>query len=357
MRLSVIIPAYDAQATLTECLKSIRESDLKDYELIVIDDGSQDKTLNIAKSFADHVIVHRDNIGRSEARNSGIRQSTGEILLFIDSDIVVLPDTLSKVATFFNQHPEFDALSGRLSREHPHKNFFSQYKNLYMHYIFGLLPTRINFLYGSVHAIQRSSLSAYGMDVRVADDTALGQEMAIDGKKIYFDKSLEVVHLKSYGFKSIIRNDFRIPFDWTKIFIRYKGWKQLGKNKTGYAHSPKEQLFSIILMPFMALLFFGMLLSKWIASIAVILVLVWVYFNRDFHIYLFKERGIWFGLRSISFTFLDQFIMMCGICTGIILNPFRLKKKYAQIIHHNELKKLKTKHKDHTTEGRQSVVE
>ena len=202
MDLSIIVPAYNAEETLHHCLKAIKNSSYKDFELIVVDDASTDGTFSIAIQYADKVIRQQHNQGQSQTRNDGIEHAKGDILLFIDADIVIENDTVLKVVDFLSKHPDVHALTGLLSLEHPNTDFFSQYKNLYMNFIFKKLPERVNFIYGSIHAIRRKDLVPYGTDIRKADDTALGQKLVHHRKKIAFLKDLEVIHHKKYGFSS-----------------------------------------------------------------------------------------------------------------------------------------------------------
>jgi len=326
MTASIIVPAYNSQNTLEECLKAIRASHFKDFELIATDDGSSDGTLSIARKFADKVIEHKSNLGRSKARNAGIRSSQGDILVFVDSDVVIRPDSIEKIVRYFSEHPDVDGLSGLLSKEHPHKNFFSQYKNLYMHYIFSKLPERVNFLYGSIHALRTKSHLPYGGDVEVADDTALGQKLITQGRTIAFLRDLEVVHLKKFGFLSFIQNDFRIPFDWTKIFFRYQGWKQLGKYKTGYLHSPKEQLASIALALAILLNFVLTISNKNLAASILIYLFAWYFLNHRFFTFLFREKGFAFTFSSSLVTFFDNILMATGIFCGLISHGLKIMK-------------------------------
>jgi glycosyltransferase involved in cell wall biosynthesis len=318
MKLSIVIPAYNSQDILEPCLKSVRSSIHNDYELIVIDDGSRDATLAIAKKYADEVITHEKNLGRSHARNAGIRCAEGDILVFMDSDVIVQPDTLAQIHDYFSCHEEVDALTGLLSKEHPNQNFFSQYKNLYMNYIFKKLPERVNFLYGSICAIRKRSLMLYDHDINIADDTALGQKLSQDGKQIAFLKDLEVVHLKKYSFRSFVKNDFQIPFDWAKIFLKYRGWKALGKNKTGYLHSPKSQLLSVALAPLIFLTLLSSLCVPRLISLSGILMSIWFLVNLRFFMFLAKEKGILFACASVPLTFFDNLIMAAGIFCGLL---------------------------------------
>lgn len=316
--LSIIVPSYDNQSTIEKALKAIRESTYQDYELIVVDCGSQDATPLIAAKFTDKIIeLKKGSRGRSHARTTGIKAARGRIIVNIDSDIVIKPDTLVKITDYFSKHQDIDALTGLLSKGHPHINFFSQYKNLYMHYIFKKLPEKVTFLYGSIHALRHQSAQLYyDSDIKIADDTVLGQKLISHGRQIAFLKDLEVVHLKKYDLFSFIKNDFQIPFDWAKIFLRYKGWKQLGRYKTGYAHSPKEQIISVVSAPLIILLNLAALFGYFSFSLILFLVLAWFFLNLRFLAYLTKERGLIFGILAFFVTFLDNIVMALGILCG-----------------------------------------
>ena len=330
--LSVVIPAHNSEETIEACLKAIKKSVYHDYELIVVDDGSSDKTRFIAEKYADNLIGYSKNLGRIHARISGFKAAKGEIIVNIDSDVVVKADTLTKIADYFSEHREIDALTGLLAKEHHNQNFFSQYKNLYMHYIFSKLPEKITFLYGSIYAIRHNLTKIFASNVKIADDTALGQELTVLGKKIAFLKNIEVIHLKRYGLFSFIKNDFQIPFDWAKIFVTYKGWMQLGKNKAGFLHSSKEQLASIILAPLIGFLFFITVFSDSLLSPILLLILLWSLLNLRFIIFLIKEKGIFFGMLAFFVIFIDNIVMACGILCGFISFIMPKKRVHVKVI-------------------------
>lgn len=101
-RVSVIVPAYNAERTLAATLKSVAEQTLRDFEVIVIDDGSSDGTVAIAEGFRDRLpklsVISRPNGGVARARNTGIEASVGGILAFLDADDVWHPTWLEKGA-------------------------------------------------------------------------------------------------------------------------------------------------------------------------------------------------------------------------------------------------------------------
>lgn len=104
---SVIIPAYNAENSISICLKSMEEQAFSDIEVIVVDDGSQDYTAEKAeafqKCFRELQIIRSANRGPAEARNLGIDCAKGKYLLFLDSDDKWLPDSLQKIATHLEE--------------------------------------------------------------------------------------------------------------------------------------------------------------------------------------------------------------------------------------------------------------
>src|SRR6202022_856836 len=100
-KVSVVICAYNAEPTMQACLTSLQNLKYPAFEVIVVDDGSTDRTGQIADSFEGIHVIHQENKGLSAARNVGIAASLGEIVAFTDSDCVVDPDWLHYlVATF-----------------------------------------------------------------------------------------------------------------------------------------------------------------------------------------------------------------------------------------------------------------
>src|SRR6266403_667522 len=100
-KVSVVICAYNAEPTMRACLTSLQNLKYPAFEVIVVDDGSTDRTGKIADGFEGIHVIHQENKGLSAARNVGIAASLGEIVAFTDSDCVVDPDWLHYlVATF-----------------------------------------------------------------------------------------------------------------------------------------------------------------------------------------------------------------------------------------------------------------
>lgn len=110
-RISVVICAYNAERTMDACLASLRGLRYPDYEVIVVNDGSTDRTLEITQRYPEVRIFSQENKGLSVARNVGIENASGTIVAFTDSDCVVDPDWLTYLAYKF-VHGGFVAVGG-----------------------------------------------------------------------------------------------------------------------------------------------------------------------------------------------------------------------------------------------------
>lgn len=89
-QISIIVPVYNSEDLLADCVNSILKQTFKDFELILIDDGSKDSSLNICKAFAKEdsriIVLHKENGGQGSARNLGLDHCRGEYICFVDSD-------------------------------------------------------------------------------------------------------------------------------------------------------------------------------------------------------------------------------------------------------------------------------
>jgi len=112
-KISVILPVHNRADVLPRAIGSVLEQELKDFELIVIDDGSTDASAEVAKSFDDErirLIRLERNRGGNVARNEGIRAASAPLIAFLDSDDRYLPNKLARVAAEFERRPRLDLL-------------------------------------------------------------------------------------------------------------------------------------------------------------------------------------------------------------------------------------------------------
>jgi hypothetical protein len=224
--ISVIIPACDAHQYLAQCLDALRHGDIEPLETIVVDDGSRDATVEIATGFGAIVISTGSRMGPSYARNRGAEVAKGDILLFLDSDVCVKTDTLSKIALSFDADNELDAIMGSYDNTPASQDFISQYRNLMHAYIHqtGLeLASTFWSGCGAIRHLTFLNLSGFneGYGRPAVEDIELGYRLIKAGRKIVLDRTIQVTHLKRWTFWSLIKTDIQdrgIP--WTELILR-----------------------------------------------------------------------------------------------------------------------------------------
>lgn len=106
-RVSVIIPTFNCDRYLTQAIDSVLAQTYRDYEIIVIDDGSTDNTRQVLQPYLSRIeYIYQENQGVSVARNRGIESARGEIIAFLDADDLFLPDKLASQVAIFDKSPE-----------------------------------------------------------------------------------------------------------------------------------------------------------------------------------------------------------------------------------------------------------
>jgi len=120
-KVSIIMPVYNSEKYLGEAIKSVLGQSYSDFELIIVDDGSTDNSLNISREFAKEdkrvtVIALKENQGFAVARNEGLKRARGEFITGMDSDDIMLPNAVKARVEFLNSHPEVDLVFGKIHK-------------------------------------------------------------------------------------------------------------------------------------------------------------------------------------------------------------------------------------------------
>ena len=131
MKISIIIPVYNSSLTLNECLTAIFASSFKNYEVIIVSDNSLDDSIKIATKFNASIIELPKNKGPANARNVGAKVACGDILLFIDSDVIINVDSLNIVSNRFISD-KVEAIQGIYSHEPTYNSPVTQFYQSYL---------------------------------------------------------------------------------------------------------------------------------------------------------------------------------------------------------------------------------
>lgn len=224
--ISVIVPVHNGALYLDACLDALWASVYPRYEVIVVDDASTDGFAQTSRHSRAKVLRLNERTGPAAARNAGARRASGALLLFVDADVLVRPETLERIACLFGRHTDVMAIFGSYDDEPAEQNFVSQYKNLHHHFIHQHARTEALTFWAGCGAIRREAFeAAHGFDGQrfsepSIEDIEMGHRLSKMGFRILLDKSLQVKHLKKWTLKSLLHTDiFRRAFPWSKMIL------------------------------------------------------------------------------------------------------------------------------------------
>ena len=126
-KISVIVPAHNAEKYLRECLNSICNQTYQNLEIIIVDDGSNDSTASIVKKYADQdkriTPYYNENHGVSYSRNFALNRCTGDYVAFVDSDDIIAPDFIGQMVHDLEKVDADIATVGVVKTEYFRRNF------------------------------------------------------------------------------------------------------------------------------------------------------------------------------------------------------------------------------------------
>jgi GT2 family glycosyltransferase len=205
LSVTAIVPATDRPPTLARCVEAIRAVDEPPEELIVVDDFPG---------------------GPAQARNAGARRATGDVLLFVDADVVLHRDAVSLVRAALGAPGAPSAVFGAYDDDPPARGAVSGFRNLLHHHVHCSSPGRAETFWAGVGAIRRDVfLAAGGFDEErypraSIEDVELGLRLTAGGAAIRLDPAIRGTHLKAWTLASMVETDFaRRALPWAELLV------------------------------------------------------------------------------------------------------------------------------------------
>ena len=303
--LSVIVPFFNAPEKLERCLAALARSNA-DFQLVLVDDCSSDaRATEIAGGAPARCVRMEKNSGPAAARNAGARVASGDILAFIDSDVVVEPDTLAKLRGAFEAEPSIGACFGSYDDEPDSHGLVSEYRNLLHHYTHQTGPRDATTFWAGCGAIRRDVFEELGgfdeaYQRPSIEDIELGMRIHTAGYTIRLAPEIQCKHLKHWKLVEMIKVDVgcrAIP--WTRLLIDRPG--------TGTdLNLESSQRWCVVLIGLALMwaaaaallpVFTPIVLSWWVAPLF-LLPLLWI--NRGLYGFLLKRKGPLFAVPAIA---------------------------------------------------------
>ena len=293
---AVIVPAFNAAKFLKDCLGSLEAAgfDLKD-EVWVIDDGSKDETAQIARDHEVHLTRHERSKGAAAARVAGAQGRRVDILLFVDADVLVAPDTKKRIIRAF-ANPDTAAVFGAYDAFPTAPGLVSRYRNLLHRYVHLTSAGKAQTFWTGLGAVRRAAYEAVGgidPTQRMMEDVEFGMRLAVSGHTIVLDPEITGTHQKHWSLSSLVKTDlFDRAIPWSRLLAqntkRYGGLN-LSPSRKGAAVASAGVGLGLISSPFWQ----GGMVVLLLSTLAFI-VLSWPFFR-----WLAGLRGVAFAAGAV----------------------------------------------------------
>lgn len=223
---TIVVPAYNCEKTIAGCLRaSLAQIYSRDIEIIVVDDGSTDKTGEIIRAFPQVKYIRQENAGPASARNAGAAQARGEFVCFTDSDCTPHSDWVAKLMKHFDD-VKVAVVSGSYGIANP-KNLLARCVHAEIIWRHKFLLPKFPKSFGSYNFCVRKEVFAAtgGFDVsyRAAsgEDNDLSYKVLQSGAKIYFESNALVDHVHPEKLLKYLHEQFRHGYWRAKLYSRH----------------------------------------------------------------------------------------------------------------------------------------
>jgi hypothetical protein len=300
--ISVVVPVHNGEHYLRQSLPPLVElMQLGEVdEVIIVDDASTDGSAALARALGAEVMPSGARGGPARARNLAAHRATGEILWFVDADVVVGPDGPRLIREALSV-PDVVAVFGSYDDRPPAKNFGSQYKNLVHHHYHQHGASDASTFWSGCGAIRKDAfLAVGGFDSAVfgrpsVEDVELGYRLRSRQWSIRLDRRLQATHLKVWSVPELVRTDiFLRAMPWARLMLRRA--EVLDDLNVGTVERLRAVCAATAVLALVAVLC-GLISPWWLAPVLL------TNLTANWHLFgLFRRaRGLGFGLAAIAF--------------------------------------------------------
>ena len=335
---SVVIPVYNGEQTIRLALEAVYASKYKDFEVVVVDDGSEDGTAQeLASMNGKHpfrLFTFDRNMGVSRARNTGAAEARGRMIIFIDADVLIQPDTIGLCVERLGRG-DCICVGGAYTRDSWDQDFFSRFQSIYIHYV----ETKNQFPdYIATHcmAIKKDVFEGYGGFIEDSfighqasvEDVEFSHRMLHEGHCLARPAEIQVMHIFRFGLVRSIRNAVKKSKYWTMYSLQNRDvMKDSGAASWELKMNVATQTLNLaLLLAALATQFWWLLLP--------VALLYALNVGVSFNLYrlMLKEHGLWFLTRGVLyFQFVYPFAVAYGSFVGTMkyLWEVKVRRRYG----------------------------
>ncbi len=322
--LSIVLPLFDAALFLPRVLPPLLAAVERGeaLEILVVDDGSTDDGPEICRRQGLAVLASGGRLGPGAARNVGARAARGDVLLFVDSDVVLRPDVPRRALEALARRAGSVAVFGSYDDRPRARGVVSRYVNLRHHWVHQQGTEDAVTFWAGCGAVERGAfLAAGGFDGAryrrpSIEDIELGARLLANGGRIVLDKGMLCTHLKRWTFRSMLVTDLlRRAVPWTRLILEGRG--ELALNVTR-----AEQGKALLAVGLSLALIGGLVLPRLLGA-AGVLFLCAVLANRRFFAFLWRQEGPLGALAGVLLHQVYYHVGMLGYLLGFLAHVSR----------------------------------
>ncbi|UCE89688.1 MAG: glycosyltransferase [Pseudomonadota bacterium] len=221
---SIIVPAHNAAATIEACLDAALACRHRDFEVVVVDDASDDATAALASGFPCRLIHLANQYGAARARNVGAHHAHGDVLFFTDADCLPEPDVLTRACAALETAGTNSAVGGTYAPRAADPTFFSQFQAVFVNYSETRRPGAPDYLATHALAIPAHTFHASGgfadIGLPIIEDVEFSHRLRRQGVRLALDPALRVRHIFNFSLQRSMRNALRKAMYWTMYSLR-----------------------------------------------------------------------------------------------------------------------------------------
>jgi GT2 family glycosyltransferase len=329
VRISVVVPVHAAGPALTACLGSLAAAEPRPLEVIVACDGDVPGAEATARAHGFTVLLGAPRRGAAAARNAGSRAAAGDVILFLDSDVMAPPDLVGRTAQAFRARPEMTALIWSYDAAPSEPALVSRYRNLLHHYVHQTSDPVASTFWGACGAVRRPALlEAGGFDESYEgasiEDIELGARLRAAGATLRLDRTLQVKHLKRWTLGSFLGTDlFRRALPWTRLMLRERRMPNDLNLRFRHRVSVASSVALAASLP--AVVFGGPARLVPAALLAVFLAA-----NAGFFAFLWRKRP-WLALAAVPLHVLHNLAGAAGLALALVAHAVRPGRPSRQL--------------------------
>ena len=317
--LSIIIPTYNAEKFIVNLLESVFDNSVEDMEVIIVDDCSSDNTVKIAKGYPVKVIQLDTNSGPAKARNIGVKEARGDIIFFLDADIIVMKGTIKEAKDYFDRNPSSNCVIGICAKEPLNSGFVPRYMALFEYiHLKGSNADRVSVFSPRCGAIRKDffeKIGRYNETYRGADveDFELARRVN-KTDSIFLNRNMIVKH-QFAGFRQALGIYFKRAVMWVHLFIKERKLDNAGPSVPSNGIAAVAAfgcLVSFLFLPIIreAKFLFVFFFTAYLAA------------NFKWFRFMHKEAGLFFAVRALFLNYILGIVIMIAVIFALIIYPF-----------------------------------